>query len=122
MRALNKSVLGLFFTLAGCGQQLVEFGNPTVPLGSSTDPPNNSTGVATNKQVSAVFSRAMDPASITGTTFTLKQGTTAIGGAVSYAGTTATFVPTSLLGTSSTYVASISTGAKDSAGLAIAAA
>jgi tetrahydromethanopterin S-methyltransferase subunit B len=94
---------------------------PAPPTVTSTDPGNSSTGVATNKQVSASFSRAMDPATINTTTFTMKQGTTPIAGAVSYAGTAATFAPTSLLATSTTYVATISTGAKDGSGLGIAA-
>jgi hypothetical protein len=91
------------------------------PAVTSTDPGDGSTGVATDKQLSANFSRAMDPSTIGATTFTLKQGTTPIAGAVSYTGTTARFVPTSILANNLTYDATITTGAKDVAGFAIAA-
>ncbi len=46
------------------------------PAVTSTDPGNGATGVVIDKQVSANFSRAMDPSTIGATTFTLKQGTT----------------------------------------------
>ena len=58
---------------------------------------------------------AMDPLTITGTTFTVKQGSTTVAGAVSYTGTTATFNPTSDFVTGMVYTATITTGAKSSA-------
>src|SRR5437868_644999 len=115
MRTLKRTVLVLVFTLlAGCGQQLVEFANPSVPTVTSTDPLNTATGVGVSQSVNATFSEKMDPATITADTFTLKQGTTPIPGAVSYAGTTATFRPTTDL-SSNVFTASISTGAKSGA-------
>ena len=50
MRALNKSLVVLLFTsLAGCGQQLVEFGNnpgaSSGPTVTSTDPVDTATEV-----------------------------------------------------------------------------
>jgi hypothetical protein len=51
----------------------------------------------------------------------LKQGTTSVAGAIAYAGTTATFTPTNNLATSTTYTATVTTGAKDVAGSALAA-
>ncbi len=69
----------------------------------------------------ATFSKAMDSSTITTTTFTLKQGTTAVAGTVTYAGTTATFTPTANLAASTAYTATISTGATDLAGNALAA-
>src|SRR5665648_668234 len=64
---------------------------PTVTL---TDPINNAIGVSATKTVTANFSVAMDPLTLTGTTFTLKQGNTSVVGAVTYTGTTASFNPT----------------------------
>ena len=93
----------------------------TLPMVNSTDPLNNATGVAANKVVALTFSKAMDPLTITTVTFTLKQGTTAVPGTVAYSGTTATFTPTSLLAASTIYTATITTGAKDLAGNALAA-
>jgi hypothetical protein len=127
MSALNKSLLVLLLTsLAGCGQQLVEFGtnNPGVSSGptvTSTDPLDTATDVGVSRTVNATFSEQMDPATITMATFTLKQGTTAIAGTVKYAGMTATFTPATDL-SSNTFTATVSTGAKSAAtGNALAA-
>ncbi|WP_158859254.1 Ig-like domain-containing protein [Lunatibacter salilacus] len=90
------------------------------PTVLSTDPVNNATGVALNKVVGATFSVPMDPATITGTTFTVKQGTTAVAGTVSYSGTTATFTPTNPLSGGLVYTGTITTGAKNAAGTALA--
>jgi hypothetical protein len=86
------------------------------PTVISTVPANAATGVAFNTKVSATFSKSMDPSTVTGTTFTLKQGTTAVSGLVTYGGTTATFSPAANLLPNSVYTATITTGAKDLAG------
>jgi hypothetical protein len=91
---------------------------PTVTL---TDPIDNATGVSATKTVTANFSVAMDPLTLTGTTFTLKQGTTSVLGAVSYTGTTASFNPTmTALLPNTVYTATITKGAKNVAGIALA--
>ena len=90
------------------------------PIVSSTDPSNAATAVAMNKQIKATFSKTMDVSTITASTFTLKQGTTSVSGVVSYSGTTATFAPASNLSPNSLYTATITTGAKDVAGNALA--
>ena len=95
-------------------------GSLIAPTVSSTDPINMSTGISLNKTITANFSMIMDPLTINGTTFTLKQGTTTITGALSYSGTTATFNPTSDLLEGTLYTATISTGAKNVAGNALA--
>jgi hypothetical protein len=97
------------------------FTTVVLPEVSSTDPLNNAVAVAQNKIVSITFSKAMDPLTFTTSTFTLKQGTTSIAGAVAYSGTTATFHSTNNLSTSLVYTATVTTGAKDVAGNAIAA-
>lgn len=93
----------------------------TLPMVNSTDPLNSATGVASNKVVALTFSKAMDPSTISTSTFTLKQGTTSVSGTVAYTGMTATFTPTNMLAASATYTATITTGAKDLAGNALAA-
>lgn len=91
---------------------------PTVTL---TDPANNATGVITTKTVTANFSVAMDPLTLSTTTFTLKQGTTPVVGAVTYTGTTASFNPTMVaLLPNTVYTATITTGAKNAAGIGLA--
>jgi hypothetical protein len=97
------------------------FTTVVLPEVISTDPLNNATGVAQNKVVALTFSKAMDASTITTSTFTVKQGTTAIAGAVVYLGTTATFTPVNNLSVNTTYTATVTTGAKDVAGDAIAA-
>ena len=118
-----KSVIPLILILAatgGCGQQLVEFGNPT-PTVVSTDPADAAAAVALDKAVTATFSEAMDPATLNGTTFTLKQGAAAVAGTVTSSGATATFTPSAALA-SSTFTATVSAGAKSAAhGIGLAA-
>jgi len=103
------AVFGWSFT-TGAGSDI------TAPTVSYTDPANSATGVAVNKKIAATFSEAMDPLTISTSTFTLKQGTTAIAGTVTYAGTTATFATASDLAANTVYTATITTGANDLAG------
>ena len=92
-----------------------------LPVAGSTDPLDNATGVAQSKVVAITFSVAMDPSTITSSTFTLKHSATSVSGAVAFSGTTATFTPASALDANVVYTATITTGAKDLAGDAIAA-
>ncbi|HXJ62087.1 MAG TPA: ice-binding family protein, partial [Verrucomicrobiae bacterium] len=91
-------------------------GDTTPPTVSSTDPANAATAVAINKRITATFSEAMDPLTISTTTFTLEQGATAVSGTVTYVGTTATFAPASALAINTPYTVTITTGVKDLAG------
>lgn len=93
----------------------------TLPTVNATDPVNNATGVPTNKAVTLTFSKPMDPSTITTSTFMLKQGTTAVAGTVSYSGNTAKFTSSALLSASLVYTATVTTGAKDLSGNALAA-
>ncbi len=91
------------------------------PTVSTVVPANNATAIAITSKPAVTFSEAMNAATITSTTFTLKQGTTVVAGTVAYSGTTATFTPTSSLVAGAVYTGTITTGAKDVAGNAIAA-
>ncbi|MFA6979594.1 MAG: Ig-like domain-containing protein [Ignavibacteriaceae bacterium] len=92
----------------------------TPPTVVSTDPNNLAIAVPLNQKVAATFSKTMDASTLTTATFTLKQGTTSISGFVSYSGIIATFAPASNLLASTVYTATITTGAKDLAGNALA--
>ena len=92
------------------------------PTVLSTNPLDTATGVAANRQVQATFSEPMDGTTLTSTSFTLKQGTTLIGGLVSYAGTTATLIPSINLLPGTLYTAQITTAAKNVGGNALAQA
>jgi len=50
----------------------------------------------------------------------LKQGSTSVAGTVTYSGTTATFTPSAALAGGTVYTGTITTGAKDAAGNALA--
>ena len=93
----------------------------TAPTVSSTIPADTATGVAINQNITATFSEAMDPTTITSTTFTVMQGATPVPGAVTYVGTVATFNPTSDLTPNTVVTATITTGATDLVGNALAA-
>jgi hypothetical protein len=95
----------------------------TAPTAAFTDPADAAVGVAINRKITATFAEEMDPATITGTTFTVVNttlGGTAVAGEVTYVSKVATFTPTSNLATSTTFTATITTGAKDLAGNALA--
>jgi hypothetical protein len=94
------------------------------PTVVSVTPVAGSTGNCPNKIVSATFSEAMNAATITTSTFLLTgPGSTPVTGAVSYnaATDTAIFAASSALALSTTYTATITTGAKDNFGNALAA-
>ena len=78
----------------------------TTGLGTDTTPPQVSltvpattipgptTGVAINTAISAAFTKAMNPVTITSASFTLSgPGSTPVAGSVAYASGTATFTP-----------------------------
>jgi len=119
------SLTVLLVAMAGCGSSnhnnpgapLVDYVAPTV---SSTNPGNGATGVAV---ITASFSEPMSASTITAATFTLYgPGPTPVAGTVSYDASTqiARFTPTSPLGIGAVFTATVTTGAKDVAGNALA--
>ena len=92
--------------------------SPTV---ISTDPANNAKNVFLNTDVEANFSVAMDPTTITQTSFTLKQGTTLIAGTVVYSGTKAIFTPAVALLPGTVYTGTITTEARNVPGAPVMA-
>lgn len=113
-------ILGVFIALPGRGECGVWDKIDSVTV-SSTVPANAAAAVAIGNKLSVTFSEAMDPATLTSTTFTLKHGTTAVPGKVSYSGVTATFAPNQTLLTGTVYTATVSTGAKALSGNVLAA-
>ncbi|MHB1117346.1 ice-binding family protein [Sideroxydans sp.] len=114
-------LLAAFVAGCGGGGGILAPAETVAPSVSLTAPLTAATGVAINANITAIFSEAMDVATITTTTFSLSQGATAVPGAVTYSGTTAVFNPTGNLAVSTVYTATITTGAKDLAGNALAA-
>lgn len=125
-------------------------GDVTPPTVVSTNPANNATGVtlskvtstkpsgailkkktgvpatagaASGRIITATFSEAMDALTISSSTFTVTgPGNTPVTGSVSYGGTgfTAMFLSASNLAPNTTYTGTITTGARDLAGNALA--
>jgi hypothetical protein len=126
------SALLLAILAAGCGDsdKNAGVGNPGSPFAAPTVeapsvlPPNGSSGICPNAVVTAVFSKAMNPATIKTSTFTLTSSGGSVTGSVKYDPTTdtATFTPASPgLALNTTYTATITTGAADTFGNKLAA-
>lgn len=104
------ALLAMLFAV-GCGQETV-----TAPFVVSTIATNGATGVVINTPISATFNMAMNPSSISASTFTVTAGGTAVPGAVSYTGSVATFTPSAVLNYGTLYTLTITTGAKNMGG------
>ena len=97
------------------------------PTVTATSPVNGATGVATSTTVTVTFSEDMDASTLNSpaTNFRLNVtvGGAVVAGSVSYNAVTriATFTPTASLLPSTNYTATVTTGAKDAAGNALAA-
>ena len=84
-------------------------------------PLSGAVGACPNTIVTVTFSVAMNPATINTTTFTLTgPGTTPVAGVVAYVESGAIFTPSSALALSTLYTATITTGAIDEYGIALA--
>jgi hypothetical protein len=82
------------------------------PTVTSTSPIDNATGVALNKTITATFSVPMNSATLTASSFIVKQGNTTIAGALSYANNTVSFVPVTPLLENKVYTCTITTAVK----------
>jgi hypothetical protein len=92
----------------------------TPPSVVSTVPVDLAANIAVEQPIAAIFSEAIEPATITISSFTISGGVT---GSVSYNATTRTafFTPTGRLAASSTYTATIESTITDTAGNPMAA-
>jgi hypothetical protein len=114
----------LLVVAAGCSEKtkspISPIADTIAPTVSSTNPINGATGVGV---ISATFSEAMLTSTMTSANFTVTgPGATAVPGVVTYdaASYNLRFVPNSALALGTTYTATVSTGAKDAAGNAMA--
>jgi hypothetical protein len=136
MRASNAGKIWIsavlsIMAMAGCSDpdKNAGAGNPTAPLTpptvTSVTPLDGTTLVCPNTAViTATFSKAMNPATITTTTFTLTGASAAsVSAAVTYNTVTkvATFTPAANLAPSTTFTATITTGVFDTFGNPLAA-
>ena len=97
----------------------------TAPTVAAISPPDASIANCLTKTVTATFSEAMDPTTITGTSFVVTAGGVAVPGNVSYdtAAMVATFVPSAAGGFASNtaFVVTVTTAVTDLSGNALAA-
>jgi hypothetical protein len=94
---------------------------PAPPI--SVTPPEGSAGACQNTVIAAAFPQAMNPATLNPTTLTVTgPGTTAVTGTVTAdtGNKTFTFTPTSTLALNTLYTATVTTGAQDTFGNALA--
>jgi hypothetical protein len=115
----------LLVAMAGCGSSTSPT-SPTGPTGdvvaptvSSTNPANGATGVGV---ITASFSEAMNVSTITTLTFAVTSDGAPVTGTVAYDASTdmASFTPAVALAYATIYTATITTGANDLAGNALA--
>lgn len=108
----------------------------TPPSVTETSPASDASDVAVNSVITAKFSETMDASTLTDSTFhvdvtalplssprsgaRVARSAGTVAGMVTYEGTTATFTPSANLEYSTTYTVTVTTGAKDSAGNALA--
>jgi len=85
----------------------------TAPTVSSTTPDNAATDIVLDTTIIANFSEAVDASTVNTTSFTVKNGSTAIAGVVSSSGATATFIPNDELATNTLYTATLTTAITD---------
>lgn len=118
------AVFLLALSFAGCGSS--DAGRvtpPSPPTVLSNTPLNGGTGMALNESASVTFNKAMDPASLSSATFILTSGTpaVAVAGTVIYAKSKVVFWPATHLASNRLYTATVTTGAKSDAGVALTA-
>jgi hypothetical protein len=87
-----------------------------VPVITSTQAADGATGVAPNARIAAVFNIEMAPATINGSSFTLKHGNTQVAGKVAYSGKNAVFTPDAALALDTSYTATLTSAAASTAG------
>jgi hypothetical protein len=90
----------------------------TDPEVSSTDPIDDATGFAINRNISAVFNESLDPASVNSDSFTLTSnaGATKVSGKIRYEKKLVTFNPNNNLADNTVYTATLTTDITDLAG------
>jgi len=113
----NWTLLSILFAItifiAGCGSSYTTPGttNVATPTAIPTSPINGATGITLNTVLSVSSEKVLNASTINATTFTLKNGNTAVAGTVSYEGNKIMlFKPTASLTANTKYTATITTG------------
>ena len=94
-------------------------GSPQLSV-NTVNPADGAANVLTTSTVSVTFNKTMNSTTINATTFKITRGGTPVVGAISSSGTTYAFRPAALLAAGTTYTVTVTTGAMDVAGNAMA--
>jgi hypothetical protein len=99
-------------------------GDPAPPSVTAQSPAGGATGVARSTAVTATFSRAIDPTTLTSTSFALTGPSGTVAASVAYNATTrtATLTPSAALAFSTSYTATLSTAIRGTDGKPLASA
>ncbi len=123
---LSTPAAGLVLSVvAACGFSThgpsTDSGGDGAPTVLSTTPSNDATGVALDGSLTAIFSEAMDPATLTETSFTLTSGSgVTVPGVVTYDNSMVVFRPSVDLASDGRFTATITTEARSASGVALA--
>ena len=79
----------------------------------SVFPTNSAMGLRSPLKITAAFSAALNPSTVTSSSFVVTAGGAAVPGVVSSSGATATFTPTNRLRSGQVYAPSIATSIED---------
>lgn len=93
----------------------------TAPIVTASDPANGATNVPRGGTIRAYFNDAIDPTTLTSSSYTVTSASGQAAGTVSYPETIAIFTPSVLLAPNTVYTVTISTAVKDISGNAFAA-
>jgi len=115
--SIRSAAAALLLVLAACGGSRSDAPPPGVPTVVSSAPIDGAASVPLDGRVSATFSEAMDPATLTTGTFTVTSGAPAVqvAGTVLYGNSMVTFLPAAQLAGNTVYTATILTGARSAA-------
>ncbi len=94
-------------------------GTEIAPTVLSTDPTDLASSVPFNKIIAATFSTAMDPLTLDANSIMLSDGSINLTGVINYNANTVTFSPNAILLANTTYTVTISTAAKNLAGVSL---
>lgn len=111
------TVLLVITFFVGCDAlEILDPGDTEQPVIITTSPVDGATGVDINTSVSITFSEAIDPTSVTSSSFRLRSSTMELDGTRATVGSVITFTPSSPLEHDAEYVMSASSNISDLAG------
>lgn len=120
-KSLTTFAIAFIALISSCSKDNFQEVIGVCPVVVSTIPADGASGVSLNQVITATFNEAMNPATITQSSFIITTAAGAVSGAVTYSGTIATFTPTNPLAPNTLYTGRITTLAKDLTGNALQA-